>query len=69
MSISEITFIAENIISTSDKCISSSVDCFRMILNLEVEFRKKLVSADLTMIEFSDLDEVLQILVISENSD
>ena len=51
------------------KCISSSVDCSETILNLEVEFEEELVLADLTMIEFSNLNEVLQVLVISEDSD
>ena len=69
MGVSRIVFIAGGIASASGKCVGGPVDCSGAILDLEVEFGEELVPAGLIAVEFSGLGEVLQVLVISEDSD
>ena len=68
MGILRVLFIAEIITDMTDEGISSTVNHFQLINNLEIELWEELISADLTAVEFTDGDEVFQILIISKHS-
>ena len=68
MSISEILFIIKVVISITDKNINDTVNHFQLINDIEIEFWKKLISVNLTIIEFTDSGEVFQVFIISEHN-
>ena len=68
MGILKIPFIVRAIASMVSKDINDTVNCFQLINDIKIEFWKKLISADLMMIQFVSDDNVFQIFMISEHN-
>ena len=67
VSILEVPFIVEVIISIADENISDIVNCFWSIDDIEIELWEKLIPAGLMAVQLAGDDEVFQIFMINEH--